>query len=173
MEFGVSLTLPLHLNRTQAANHSSRSWAILSISPGPSSLSLLGHPLYLSRAILSISPGPSSQSLSSCAPLPLCLLRGYASRNSSAFLSTFGLVDRLLGSVVLCFCRFPERVTNPTPSSSLNSNPVGSCFIRCHSSILRTFSGQGILRMRLRQLYMKFWTFLVVFFVFELVIRFK
>ena len=40
-----------------------------------------------------------------------------------------------------------------------------SCFVRCHSSTLLMVSGPCILSIRLWQLFMKVWTFLVVFLV--------
>jgi len=42
---------------------------------------------------------------------------------------------------------------------------MGPCFVCCQSSKLLMVSGQGILRVCGRQLFMKVWTFLVVFFV--------
>ena len=42
---------------------------------------------------------------------------------------------------------------------------TGPCFVRCQSSALHMVSGQCILGIRLRQLYMKVCTFLVVFLV--------
>jgi len=51
---------------------------------------------------------------------------------------------------------------NPTPSPSFYFDFNGP-FVRCHSYTLLMVSGECILRMRLRQLFMKVWTFLVVF----------
>ena len=63
-------------------------------------------------------------------------------------------MDSMLVKLDACF--------NPTPSPSFYFDFNGP-FVRCHSYTLLMVSGECILRMRLRQLFMKVWTFLVVF----------
>ena len=101
----------------------------------------------------------SPPSLSRCTPLPLCLLWGCASRNSSVFLLPVGFLVSNAGCYLLSI--WPIQPTH----FLFISISMGPCFVCCQSSKLLMVSGQGILRVRGRQLFMKVWTFLVVFFV--------
>ena len=101
----------------------------------------------------------SPPSLSRCTPLPLCLLWGCASRNSSVFLLPVGFLVSNAGCYLLSI--WPIQPTH----FLFISISMGPCFVCWQSSKLLMVSGQGILRVRGRQLFMKVWTFLVVFFV--------